>query len=142
MAVDNFNGIKILNRTIRVDHVADYKVPKDGKKTDDETKQLYGEGCAPKNESIRPPKAKTPPFNDFRETIADQIVADIKLPARLPIYPIKQEIDDGADNRREKVKNEKKRKKDKKKRKKTRKRSSSQSDDSDNEKRKKKREKH
>ncbi|XP_073833422.1 RNA-binding motif protein, X-linked 2 [Musca autumnalis] len=31
LAVDNLNGIKILNRTIRVDHVLDYKPPKDDK---------------------------------------------------------------------------------------------------------------
>nr|CAH7714856.1 unnamed protein product [Callosobruchus chinensis] len=31
LAVDNLNGIKILNRTVRVDHVAEYKVPKEGK---------------------------------------------------------------------------------------------------------------
>lgn len=91
LAVDNFNGIKILNRTIRVDHVAEYKVPKEGKKTDEETKKIYTEGCAPKAMPINP-RPKTPP-QDFRETIADQIEADIKLPLRLPIYPIKQEQD-------------------------------------------------
>ncbi|KAM7360610.1 RNA-binding motif protein, X-linked 2 isoform 2-T2 [Cochliomyia hominivorax] len=48
LAVDNFNGIKILGRTIRVDHVADYKPPKENNKTDEETLQLYMEGCAPK----------------------------------------------------------------------------------------------
>lgn len=29
LAVDNLNGIKLLNRSIRVDHVLDYKPPKD-----------------------------------------------------------------------------------------------------------------
>lgn len=48
LAVDNFNGIKILGRTIRVDHVADYKPPKDSEKLDTETRKLYSEGCAPK----------------------------------------------------------------------------------------------
>lgn len=88
LAVDNFNGIKILNRTIRVDHVAEYKVPKEGKKTDEKTKQLYAEGCAPVAATTI---HKSPP-RDFRETIADQIEADIKLPERLPIRPIKQEF--------------------------------------------------
>ncbi|XP_076303423.1 RNA-binding motif protein, X-linked 2 [Lasioglossum baleicum] len=48
LAVDNFNGTKILGRTIRVDHVANYKAPKDSKNIDEETKQLRKEGCAPK----------------------------------------------------------------------------------------------
>lgn len=86
LAVDNFNGIKILNRVIRVDHVAEYKVPKESKKTDEQTKKLYAEGCAPSLAA-----RKSPP-RDYRETIADQIEADIKLPERLPIRPIKHEI--------------------------------------------------
>ncbi|CAG2067337.1 unnamed protein product [Timema podura] len=32
LAVDNLNGTKLLSRTIRVDHVAEYKVPKEAKK--------------------------------------------------------------------------------------------------------------
>ncbi|XP_016840784.1 RNA-binding motif protein, X-linked 2 [Nasonia vitripennis] len=49
LAVDNLNGIKILGRTIRVDHVKDYKPPKVGSKNvDEETKRLRLEGCAPK----------------------------------------------------------------------------------------------
>ncbi|XP_067853076.1 RNA-binding motif protein, X-linked 2 [Heptranchias perlo] len=48
LAVDNFNGIKIKGRTIRVDHVANYRPPKDGDDIDDVTKTLREEGCAPK----------------------------------------------------------------------------------------------
>ncbi|XP_061755131.1 RNA-binding motif protein, X-linked 2-like [Nerophis ophidion] len=48
LAVDNFNGIKIKGRTIRVDHVRDYRPPKDAEDIDDVTKQLREEGCAPK----------------------------------------------------------------------------------------------
>ncbi|KAL7739517.1 hypothetical protein ACLKA6_012661 [Drosophila palustris] len=48
LAVDNLNGIKILDRSLRVDHVADYKPPKDNEKLDEETLRLYMEGCAPK----------------------------------------------------------------------------------------------
>ncbi|VEN41857.1 unnamed protein product [Callosobruchus maculatus] len=76
LAVDNLNGIKILNRTLRVDHVAEYKVPKEGKKTDEDTKKLYSEGCAPKAVPVIP-KSRTPP-KDIRETIADVIQSDIK----------------------------------------------------------------
>ncbi|XP_066593875.1 RNA-binding motif protein, X-linked 2-like [Prorops nasuta] len=48
LAVDNFNGTKILGRIIRVDHVANYKAPKENKNIDEETKRLRLEGCAPK----------------------------------------------------------------------------------------------
>ena len=47
LAVDNLNGIKLLNRTIRVDHAANYKVPKEHDDIDDVTKRLYNEGCGP-----------------------------------------------------------------------------------------------
>jgi RNA-binding motif protein, X-linked 2 len=48
LAVDNLNGIKLCNRSIRVDHVEEYKVPKDHDDIDDETKRLRDEGVAPK----------------------------------------------------------------------------------------------
>ncbi|GCC24385.1 RNA-binding motif protein, X-linked 2 [Chiloscyllium punctatum] len=48
LAVDNFNGIKIKGRTIRVDHVANYRLPNDGDDVDAVTKKLREEGCAPK----------------------------------------------------------------------------------------------
>ncbi|XP_030649289.1 RNA-binding motif protein, X-linked 2, partial [Chanos chanos] len=48
LAVDNFNGIKIKGRTIRVDHVSNYRPPKDSEDIDDVTKQLREKGCAPK----------------------------------------------------------------------------------------------
>ncbi|XP_019870403.1 RNA-binding motif protein, X-linked 2 [Aethina tumida] len=122
LAVDNFNGIKILNKTIRVDHVSNYKAPKVGKKTDDETEKLYNDGCAPK--ASVPMRPKTPP-GDFRETIADVIQPDIKLPARLPIFPVKQEpIETDTPD----VKKEKKKKKKSKKNKKKSKDSTDESD--------------
>ncbi|XP_078403230.1 RNA-binding motif protein, X-linked 2 isoform X1 [Cetorhinus maximus] len=48
LAVDNFNGIKIKGRTIRVDHVSNYRPPKDGDDIDVVTKRLREEGCAPR----------------------------------------------------------------------------------------------
>ncbi|XP_024935940.1 RNA-binding motif protein, X-linked 2 [Cephus cinctus] len=48
LAVDNFNGSKVLGRILRVDHVANYKAPKDSKKVDEDTRKLRKEGCAPK----------------------------------------------------------------------------------------------
>lgn len=66
LAVDNLNGIKLLGRTIRVDHVADYKPPKDSDKMDAETRKLHAEGCAPshgtlliKREEEKKDKSKT-----------------------------------------------------------------------------------
>merc|ERR1719167_1809239 len=48
LAVDNLNGIKVLGRTIRVDHVHNYKLPKDLEKLDQDKRKLFEEGCAPK----------------------------------------------------------------------------------------------
>lgn len=63
LAVDNFNGIKLLNRIIRVDHVEEYKIPKEFDDITAEMKQLYNEGCAPK-----PIERKvTPPVNKISE---------------------------------------------------------------------------
>lgn len=46
LAVDNLNGIKVLGRTIRVDHVMNYKPPKEG--TEDEIAQILADkGCGP-----------------------------------------------------------------------------------------------
>ncbi|CAB3403928.1 unnamed protein product [Caenorhabditis bovis] len=48
LAVDNFNGITLCKRIIRVDHVEEYRVPKYREDADEETKRLWEEGCAPK----------------------------------------------------------------------------------------------
>lgn len=48
LAVDNFNGIKLLKRIIRVDHVEEYKIPKYREDLDPETLRVWEEGCAPK----------------------------------------------------------------------------------------------
>lgn len=48
LAVDNLNGIKLVGRTIRVDHVENYRIPKMNEDLDPVTKRLYEEGCAPK----------------------------------------------------------------------------------------------
>ncbi|XP_013099472.2 RNA-binding motif protein, X-linked 2 [Stomoxys calcitrans] len=57
LAVDNLNGIKLLNRSIRVDHVTDYKPPKDGDNGDGSL-----ESCAPLPQinvaNIKPEKEK------------------------------------------------------------------------------------
>lgn len=48
LAVDNLNGVKVLQQLIRVDHVHNYKLPKDLEKLDQDKKKLFMEGCAPK----------------------------------------------------------------------------------------------
>ncbi|XP_044090921.1 RNA-binding motif protein, X-linked 2 [Neovison vison] len=52
LAVDNFNGIKIKGRTIRVDHVSNYRAPKDSEETDDVTKELQEKGCGARTPSV------------------------------------------------------------------------------------------
>lgn len=42
-----FSALQIKGRTIRVDHVANYRPPKDTDDIDDVTKRLREEGCAP-----------------------------------------------------------------------------------------------
>lgn len=51
LAVDNLNGIKVKGRTIRVDHVSNYRPPKDSEDLDEVTKTLREVGCG----------ARTPP---------------------------------------------------------------------------------
>ncbi|XP_004379675.3 LOW QUALITY PROTEIN: RNA-binding motif protein, X-linked 2 [Trichechus manatus latirostris] len=51
LAVDNFNGIKIKGRTIRVDHVSNYRAPKDSEELDDVTKELQEKGCGARTPS-------------------------------------------------------------------------------------------
>ncbi|NWU44159.1 RBMX2 protein, partial [Hylia prasina] len=48
LAVDNFNGIKIKGRTIRVDHVANYRPPKESEDWDEVTRALHAKGCGVK----------------------------------------------------------------------------------------------
>uniref|UniRef100_A0A3B3Z299 RRM domain-containing protein n=1 Tax=Poecilia mexicana TaxID=48701 RepID=A0A3B3Z299_9TELE len=64
LAVDNFNGIKIKGRTIRVDHVKNYRPPKDHEDIDDITKRLREDGCAPTE-----PAAAAPSEEDEQQDI-------------------------------------------------------------------------
>ncbi|XP_074962517.1 RNA-binding motif protein, X-linked 2 [Phalacrocorax aristotelis] len=67
LAVDNFNGIKIKGRTIRVDHVANYRPPKESDDLDDVTKALHAKGCG----------VKTPPH-----TSSDSLSEDDDVPVK------------------------------------------------------------
>lgn len=150
LTVDNLNGIKVsgrrlfplpsqsndpppfqlLGRTLRVDHVNDYKPPKDSDKIDDETRRLYVEGCAPKPQI----PAELIKREATRLTIKSDPDPDgFRVPERLPIREIKQESDSPKRSKR-KVKKEKKSKKKKsKKSKKSRRHSSDSSSSSDSE---------
>lgn len=76
--------LQILGKALRVDHVNDYKPPKDDDKLDEETKRLQTEGCAP--------KPQLPPEAIKREPAADNnIIGGIRLPQRLPIGKVKTE---------------------------------------------------
>ncbi|XP_036127639.1 RNA-binding motif protein, X-linked 2 [Molossus molossus] len=52
LAVDNFNGIKIKGRTIRVDHVSNYRSPKDSEEMDIVTRELQDKGCGSQTPSL------------------------------------------------------------------------------------------
>ncbi|KAE8583872.1 hypothetical protein XENTR_v10020715 [Xenopus tropicalis] len=51
LAVDNLNGIKVKGRTIRVDHVANYRPPKDAEDIDEITQSLREKGCGARTPS-------------------------------------------------------------------------------------------
>ncbi|NWI89487.1 RBMX2 protein, partial [Pitta sordida] len=67
LAVDNFNGIKIKGRTIRVDHVANYRPPKESEDWDEVTRALHNKGCG----------VKTPPH-----TSSDSLSEDEEVPVK------------------------------------------------------------
>ncbi|WAR28138.1 RBMX2-like protein [Mya arenaria] len=56
LTVDNLNGIKLLGRTLRVDHVEEYRKPKETGDEDDNTVKLRTEGCAPRLPSSPEPE--------------------------------------------------------------------------------------
>lgn len=131
-----------MGRAIRVDHVAEYKVPKEHEKQDEETIRLQNEGCAPKaqipEEAIK--KEKNDRDRMVREGTAFDGTFDdgFRLPMRLPIgnkvkTEVKEEIKAEKEDEfkraiRLKLKKEKKMKKEKKEKKKKSRRRSSSSD--------------
>jgi len=68
LAVDNFNGTKVLGRIIRVDHVEEYKVPKERGDEDELVKQLHLEGCAPRPVPILPASSSHKAIDQRRES--------------------------------------------------------------------------
>lgn len=78
LAVDNLNGIKILGRTIRVDHCEQYKAPNaDMTKVDDLTAAIRMEGCAPQSPQI---PIKTEPTGVIKQVfIINEIQDNINI---------------------------------------------------------------
>lgn len=114
-----------------MDHVNDYKPPKDDDRFDDDTKRLHAEGCAP--------KAQLPVEQIKKErTDGGEIVGGVRLPARLPIgkaeikseKDVKKEKKSHKEKKAKKEKKSKKAKKVKKSKKKKSKHASSSSDSS------------
>ncbi|CAJ0591680.1 unnamed protein product [Cylicocyclus nassatus] len=66
LAVDNFNGITLLRRKLKVNYVDNYKLPKYREDADEGLKQLLEEGCAPKPISLHTTKKhkKNPPLKE------------------------------------------------------------------------------
>lgn len=64
LAVDNFNGIKVLNRILRVDHVQDYKIPKEFGDEDEVTRLIRTEGCGPNVKLVTEVKKEKSPSSE------------------------------------------------------------------------------
>lgn len=119
-----------MSRTIRVDHVSDYKPPKDNEKADEITRRLQMEGCAPKAqipvENIKQERDKTSERNEFGLPQRLPIDRTIKTEPGLKKVKVKKE-------KKKKSKKEKKSKKAKKEKKSKKRKKSSSSDESSTE---------
>ncbi|XP_068230728.1 RNA-binding motif protein, X-linked 2-like [Palaemon carinicauda] len=76
LAVDNLNGIKLVGRIIRVDHVEEYKVPKMSENMSTEQQALILEGCAPQ---LLPAKKEETPPASFERMIKTEKVESHKV---------------------------------------------------------------
>lgn len=73
-----------MGKSLRVDHVNNYKPPKENEKLDEETKLLHREGCAPKIQI---------PVEHIKREVEQEIVGGVRLPQRLPIKELKTETE-------------------------------------------------
>lgn len=76
LAVDNLNGIKLVGRIIRVDHVEEYKVPKMSENMSVEQQQLILEGCAPQTVPVNADEASP---SSFERTVNTEKVKSHKV---------------------------------------------------------------
>ncbi|XP_073993324.1 RNA-binding motif protein, X-linked 2 isoform X2 [Rhodnius prolixus] len=125
LAVDNLNGIKVIGRTIRVDHVADYKTPKESKNITKETAKLYEEGCAVTGKI----KVKEEPVEETSSTVTSYQKRPIKDEDE--VYRKKRKIKKEKKEKNNKKSSAHKKSKSKKKKKKKKRKSSSSESDSE-----------
>ncbi|KAI9006377.1 zinc finger CCCH domain-containing protein 42 [Hyaloraphidium curvatum] len=118
LAVDNFNGTKLLGRTLRVDHTKNYREPKKGSDDEEEEEpkpRIAPLGILPGDEKLIAEQAKAAGKKDSDEESIDIDVAD--LDPEDPMYDFlvaerKKKLKKER-GKRKKEKKEKKEKKDK-----------------------------
>jgi len=142
LAVDNLNSIKLCGRTLRVDHVEEYRVPKMRDDMSEEAKRLALQGCAPV--PIEAPAAPSKSRSDQKEKRRDKERKPV-IKEEPPLEPLKTEVVDGvvlpprlfggAPIKREETKPKKEKKKKSKKSKRERRSSSSSSSSDEDERR-------
>lgn len=79
-----------MGKSLRVDHVNNYKPPKENDKLDEETKLLHREGCAPKIQI---------PVEQIKREVEEEIVGGVRLPQRLPIKVLETETRTAAEKK-------------------------------------------
>lgn len=73
LAVDNLNGFKLCGRTLRVDHVRQYRRPKDG-----DGNEIIEKGCAPKTPTPSPTPSPQPESSLPRPKVKKKKLKDRK----------------------------------------------------------------
>ncbi|CAG0899503.1 unnamed protein product [Darwinula stevensoni] len=126
LAVDNFNGMTLCRRIIRVDHVKDYKPPKEkkGEELDELTKKVREEGCGPNIDLIEQGK---PDATSLKKPDIEEIPKDVVKKEKLDKQKKKRRrsstSESSDDAQRKTTRDKKKKRKEKKaKKKKSRKR--------------------
>ncbi|CAH6780231.1 RNA-binding motif protein, X-linked 2 [Phodopus roborovskii] len=95
LAVDNFNGIKIKGRTIRVDHVSNYRAPQESEDLDDVTRELQEKGCGAntppssspevsEDEDVKPTKKHKKDKKEKKKKKKEKEKTEHKVRAELP----------------------------------------------------------
>uniref|UniRef100_A0A8D2DN07 RNA-binding motif protein, X-linked 2 n=1 Tax=Sciurus vulgaris TaxID=55149 RepID=A0A8D2DN07_SCIVU len=93
LAVDNFNGIKIKGRTIRVDHVSNYRAPKDSEEADDVTKEIQEKGCGADTPSLSSSEKKGKKEKKDKEKTDREVKAKQPSSSSLKSKTIKEKDD-------------------------------------------------
>lgn len=128
-------SLQILGRTLRVDHVKEYKVPKDNDKVDDLTRELWREGCAPTTKFGGGQNPNQDPESDDHDYLAPP-PPPLALPSSSKSrddkqHPEKRKHSSSKDSKKSKKSKKEKKKKKKKDHKKKSRRDSSSSSGSD-----------